>query len=143
MCGGRCHSKLRARSLQTKFIRYRLTSWPRPMSSTKQRCSTRSRFRACRCQTARASFQTRDRSYSNNDLSSVRGWGWEDLNSQMSFQKRLFDMRSNSLDLQSIFVPETFRGRREETDADRAGLKRHLRVRVLHALILEHAPLAA
>jgi hypothetical protein len=36
-----------------------------------------------------------------------------------------------SLVFQNIFVPETFRGRREETDADRAGLKRHLRVRVL------------
>jgi len=30
-------------------------------------------------------------------------------------------------------LPETFRGRREETDSDRAGLKRHLRVRVLYA----------
>jgi hypothetical protein len=39
----------------------------------------------------------------------------------------------NSLVFQNIFVPETFRGRREETDADRAGLKRHLRVRVLSA----------
>src|SRR6266436_3149837 len=37
--------------------------------------------------------------------------------------------RPNSLGLHSIFVPETFRGRREETDSDRAGLKRHLRDR--------------
>src|SRR5258707_7869992 len=42
-------------------------------------------------------------------------------------------MPSDSLGLHSIFVPETFRGRREETDSDRAGLKRHLRVRVLYA----------
>ena len=38
----------------------------------------------------------------------------------------------NSLVFQSIFVAETFRGWREETDADRAGLKRHLPVRSPH-----------
>src|SRR5258708_128883 len=43
------------------------------------------------------------------------------------------NLGANSLGLQSIFVPETFRGRREGTDANRAGSKRHLRVRVLYA----------
>ena len=63
---GPCRSRRLARSRRTKSTRCVLTSFQKPRSSTKRRCSTRKPRRASKCPIAMASFPTRGRNCSSN-----------------------------------------------------------------------------